>query len=255
MSELSLSEHRLVLEEAESTNTSLAALLAGGAELGQLYSLLALSQTAGRGQRGNSWHSSPGQNLSFSFVLHRTGVEASRQYYISEYVVLGLLRMLSESLGEDEAQHLSVKWPNDIYYRDNKLAGILIEHQLMGRAIQSSIVGIGLNVNERSFPEDLPNPISLSAISGYTYDVLGLHERLMQVYWAELGGLLAGDYEVLHQRYMQALYRRQGYHPYADAEGEFMAELVDVRPSGELVLCDTEGRQRSYAHKEVRIII
>ncbi len=113
-------------------------------------------QTAGKGQGTNSWESERGKNLTFSVLLHPQDIPANKQFSISMLVSLALCEALGQHIGD-----LSIKWPNDIYWRNAKIAGILIEHRISGSLIRDSIIGIGLNVNQRHFLSDAPNPVSL----------------------------------------------------------------------------------------------
>ena len=158
-------------------------------------------------------------------------------------VSLAICEALGEYIGD-----LSIKWPNDIYWRNAKLAGILIENRLCGSTICDSIVGIGLNVNQRRFQSDAPNPVSLWQICEHEID----RELLLREVLSALDRYQGRE---VRQQYMSMLYRRKGFHPYADAEVTFMAELVDVEDDGYLLLRDDEGRTRLYSFKEVSLII
>lgn len=248
-------ENSLILDEVVSTNSYLLELARRERDLPQLYSVVARHQTAGRGQRGNTWSVSPGDSLTFSFLLRSTGLVANRQYAVSEFTAYSVFSTLREQLPEGDKQRLSIKWPNDIYIDDRKIAGILIEHSITGKHIDFSVVGIGINVNETAFPSSLPNPISLRQITGRTYKLSELHRGLMQSFAEWLEPLLMGHHNELHERCMSHLYRRRGLHRYRDARGAFLAEVRDVLPSGELVLLSEEGEERVYAFKEVTNLI
>lgn len=241
----------LVLNEAESTNSTLMHLAQTSPSLPQLYCVLAKYQTAGRGQRGSSWVVTPERSLTFSFLLRSGALKASEQYAVSELAAYGLMKTLAQYLPEDLRGQLSVKWPNDIYFGDRKLAGILIEHSITSGIIDYSIIGIGVNVNEKEFSQDLPNPISLRQITGTYYDLSEVHQRLMEQFSTMLEEFLLGEYHKVHTRYMESLYRRTGLHRYHDAQGAFSAEIKDVLPSGHLVLQTEDGQERTYAFKEV----
>lgn len=200
-------------------------------------------QTAGRGCGTNKWESERGGNLLFSVLLHPTDIPASRQFRISMAVSVAISEALEQHIGD-----VCIKWPNDIYWRDGKLGGILIEHTLQGSGIRSSIVGVGLNVNQQLFRSDAPNPVSLWQITGQTTDRRLLLDDILR----RLDVLLTAD---VRSRYMSRLYRRRGYHPYTDAAGVFMAKITDIREDGRLVLTDESGRERTYGFKEVQFVI
>lgn len=124
--------------------------------LDNLSVLSASEQTGGRGQRENKWHSEPHLNLTFSIILKNPPVRAADQFCISEITTVTLVHFLSTYGIEAD-----IKWPNDIYVSGKKTCGILIENSLKGQAIDWSIIGIGLNVNQSEFPTDLPNPTSM----------------------------------------------------------------------------------------------
>ena len=200
-------------------------------------------QTAGRGCGTNSWESERGQNLTFSILLHPQDIPASRQFHISIAISLAICEALGQQIGD-----LSIKWPNDIYWRNAKIAGILIENTLKGTTIKDCIIGIGLNVNQRAFRSDAPNPVSLWQIHGQTTD----REQLLHDVLHSFERYLYAD---IRAQYLAKLYRRKGFHPYADEGGAFMAELADVEDDGHLLLRDEAGQLRRYAFKEVSFII
>ena len=199
-------------------------------------------QTAGRGCGTNRWEAERGKNLLFSMLIHPKDVPASRQFRLSMAVSLAICEALEELIGD-----VSIKWPNDIYWRDGKICGILIENTLTGAVIKDCIIGVGLNVNQRVFHSDAPNPVSLLQISGQDTDRDALLHHILE----RFGQLLTQD---VRQRYLSKLYRRKGFYPYADEKGAFMAEFVDVKDDGHLVLRDDGGTWRTYAFKEVRFI-
>lgn len=247
-----MNKQLIILPEVDSTNRYLLELAGQTPDLPPLYSVLAEQQTAGRGQRGNSWVSDPGQNLTFSYLLRPAKLKAHKQYAVSEYAAYGLLKTIARYLPEAERTRLSIKWPNDIYYDDLKIAGILIEHSITGSFIDYSVVGIGLNLNQTAFPEDVPNAVSLRQITGESYDPLSVHARLMRRYGFMHESFMLASYVEVHREYMQRLYRRRGLHRYSDSEGSFLAEIDDVLQSGQIVLRREDGRLSTYAFKEVR---
>ncbi len=236
------------LEAIGSTNTYIDQIDVADS-LSEGYVIVAHSQTAGRGQRGNSWEAAPGKNLTFSYLLRPHDVVAHEQFILSQAVALAVVDVLSRY-----ADGFSVKWPNDIYYCDKKIAGILIEHNLTGSHISRTIVGIGLNINQASFVSDAPNPVSLLQIMGREYDLDEVLSAILQA-TAMRYAMCNDDREGLRQAYANVLYRREGYYRYRDADGEFEAAIRDVRPDGYLLLVDRAGREREYAFKEVAFVI
>lgn len=232
--------------------------------LPNLYTIRTDYQSAGRGQAGNSWESEDGKNLLFSSLL-RCSVSASEQFYLTMLVSVAMVDMLAQYLPQEG---LCIKWPNDIYYGDKKLSGILVENTLMGGRVAYSIVGIGLNVNQQEFRSKAPNPVSMQQITGQEYDVQMLLEHYLKVleHWMNV------PLQVLKAAYMKHLYRREGWYPYVEREVSvapttlasaeektenrvFMAELVDVSPMGELVLRTDKGEVRTYHFKQIRFVL
>ena len=200
-------------------------------------------QTAGRGCGTNSWESERGRNLLFSLLIHHDGMPANQQFRISMAMSLAICKALGSYIGD-----LSIKWPNDIYWRNGKICGILIEHTLRGQELKESIIGVGLNVNQRRFHSDAPNPVSLWQITEQDTD----REQLLHDILSCLGDFLDSN---VRAQYLSLLYRRKGFHPFADRDGVFMAEIADVRDDGPLLLRDESGRERQYAFKEVQFVI
>ena len=152
----------------------------------------------------------------------------------------------------------SIKWPNDIYWKDKKIGGILIENELEGGYIVQSIIGIGLNINQEVFYSDAPNPVSLKQILDVDIDI---QEVMMKVVHGIVGGYrqLESNFVITQQAigtlYRKNLYRHKGLFPYRDAQGEFMAEYQEIEPDGHLILKDEQGMLRRYAFKEVSFVL
>jgi BirA family transcriptional regulator, biotin operon repressor / biotin---[acetyl-CoA-carboxylase] ligase len=168
-------ENQLVeLDSVDSTNNyAMARIHDGTASNGQIY--LAHTQTAGKGQRGKSWYSEPGQNLSMSLVIKPGLLPLTQQFLFSAAVALGILDFTKNFVKEN----WSIKWPNDIYWNDRKAAGILVENVIQGLDWRFAVVGIGINLNQQSFPPELPNAVSLGKITGSHYPVVGTAKLLI----------------------------------------------------------------------------
>lgn len=204
-------------------------------------------QTAGRGQRGNTWEAEAGKNLLLSLVIRPQGIAITQQFALSQHVSVALCKALGRY-----TDGIRIKWPNDIYWHDKKIAGILIEHDIEGDKLTRSIIGIGLNVNQVHFASDAPNPVSLCQILGHEVD----REELLATLCHEILQPCTEDgTEELHHRYTALLYRLREPALYRDAEGTFTAQIHHVEPDGHLILEDTGGRRRSYLFKEVTYVI
>lgn len=240
----------IILDEVDSTNSWLSgksSSLPGGTIVA------ARAQTAGRGQRGNSWESAPDANVTMSMLLRPAGLEIGHAFPLSEAVALGVVSALAIRLPAEIVARVAIKWPNDIYVGNSKIAGILIENSLRGNMIDRSIAGIGLNVNQREFLSDAPNPVSMFQLTGATFDVgdmIALTGREV----LESLALMQRDLSSLHQRYMARLWRGKGVHPFVEtATGRrFEAEVTGVAPSGHITLSEhPSGCPLTYAFKEI----
>ena len=207
-------------------------------------------QLAGRGQKGNVWESEAEKNLLFSILVHPQHVPAHRQFVLSELIALAVSGVLGRY-----TDGICVKWPNDIYWNDRKICGILIENHLQGSDIRDSIIGVGVNVNQEVFHSDAPNPISLKSVTEREYDLQVLLDEIMTSFERYYRQVEQGEYVQLHEAYCQVLYRREGFYPYRDASGPFDAEISRIEEDGHLVLTDADGRNRRYAFKEVEFMI
>lgn len=215
-------------------------------------------QTGGRGQGGTVWESERGKNLTFS-ILTAPMVKAAEQWNIQEAVACALLYTLKKQVGKEQRPLFSIKWPNDIYWKDKKISGTLAECTVRDGLISRCIVGIGINVNQRVFTSDAPNPISLWEIKGEETDLKLLLDELIGCLTDTLknsigspGAKPAG--ETYSNYYKQNLYRKEGFHRYRDKDGEFVAETESITPQGKLVLRLRDGKQREYGLKEVEYI-
>ena len=203
-------------------------------------------QTAGRGQLGNVWESEKGKNLTFSLVLYPQALPVKQQFLISQIAALSVKETL-----DAYTEGISIKWPNDIYWQDKKICGMLIENDLTGHNLLRSIIGIGINVNQTTFRGDAPNPVSLWQILKQEVDREVVLCQFLSRFEAYNQALSTGEKALIHDRYMKALYRREGFHPYTDAQGAFSAQIYGIEPTGHLLLQDTAGTIRRYAFKEV----
>lgn len=236
---------RISLDTTASTNEYARRLTDGAGS--ELTLITAEYQEAGRGAGTNSWESERGRNLLFSLVAFPFHLPASHVFALSEVTALAI----RDALGSYVPQCL-IKWPNDVYVGDGKAVGMLIENDLRGKSVRRSIIGVGVNVNQTVFRSDAPNPVSLAQLLGREEDRSQVLERIVQQLIHYYGMLEEGQYAALHGLYLQHLYRWEEPHAYADANGIFQARIIDVEPSGHLVLELGNGERRRYAFKEVR---
>lgn len=214
--------------------------------------LVVREQTAGRGQRGNSWEAEPGRNLTFSMMLCPRAIRPADAFLLSMLTALSIADSVSSAIGAEAR----VKWPNDIYVGDRKIAGILIENSFSGALYERAVLGIGLNVNQTRFVSDAPNPVSMAQIAGREFDLDDVLGAVTDTIAADLAAFNpASDAAPLVERYNDRLWRRTGIHPWHDnLTGEDILAAIDrVEPSGHLVLA-TEPPRR-YAFKEVAAVL
>ena len=241
------------LESVESTSTWLRTQR-GDAPHGTV--VVTDCQTAGRGQRGNSWESAPGLNLTFSVLIRpEPPVSASEQYALSEAVATAIVETLDNLVPEPE--QLQIKWPNDIYYGNCKLAGILIENSLSGSAVTRSIAGVGININQETFISDAPNPVSLRQLTGKTYDLEPLLEDVCLAIVKNVRRLNDPAQRIaIGKFYRFRLWHREGLHSYMLPDGtRFKAKILSVAPTGHLKLKHDDGSESVHAFKEVIQIV
>lgn len=216
--------------------------------------VVAALQTAGRGQRGHKWCSRKGENLTFSLVWEPKGaVAVAEQFILSEAVALALHATLSRFSIDSR-----IKWTNDIYVGDLKICGVLIEHILTGGSIERTIVGIGLNVNQKEFDSWVPNPTSMSLLNGVDYrldDVLGV---VCEEIESQYRLIESGRFESIRSSYNQLLYRRNERCQYLIPDGQSVERVEgivrSVAESGALCV-EIDGRLREFLFKEIEFVI
>ena len=248
-----MTDERIVyLPETDSTNSEIRRRLVECPDMRGGTVIVADFQTAGRGQKGNSWESQSGKNLLFSILLRPRRMAAAHSFILSQLVSLSIVEVLGRYIPD-----VSIKWPNDIYYRDRKLVGILIENDMQGVDVALSIVGIGVNVNQIHFLSSVPNPVSLAQVLGYEVDRDMLLGQLVDAITTSLETYSPAYDTSVSLAYMRVLYRSKGFHDYFDvlAQESIRAEVVGVEPSGRLSLRTDTGEIRNYVFKEVRYIL
>jgi BirA family biotin operon repressor/biotin-[acetyl-CoA-carboxylase] ligase len=249
MEQLSDQRRMIRLEETDSTNRYLKQLVREEhPEEGSL--VIADYQTGGRGQIGNSWRSARGENLLFSLVIYPRQLPANESFILSRITSLALKNMLDQF-----AIDIRIKWPNDIYWKDKKIAGILIENDIQGKEIDNSVIGIGINVNQQIFPLDLPNPVSLCQITGTLHDREYLLDLFLREFFLLYRDLQDDQKTAIEDEYMLDLYRVNDFYWFEDQNGRFKAKIEAVLPSGHLVLRTLDSNEeRIYAFKEVSFV-
>jgi len=250
---LFIGKNLIELDSVDSTN-SFARQLLSNSRPAEGTVIMAKEQFAGRGQMGNKWSTEAGKNITLSIVLYPDQLEADKQFFLNMAIALAV-KDFCEFVLLDEVK---IKWPNDIYYHDKKIGGILIENSISGSKITSSVLGIGINVNQEEFDEGLPNPASLIQIKkpadASTYDIPKLVEELcscIEKYYLQLRQL---HYNFLDKAYTEALYRYQQTHEFKRGESTFKGEINGVTKDGKLVI-HSGTKELRFGFKEVEYII
>lgn len=224
------------------------------AELDNMSVIAAKFQTSGRGQRGNRWTSRSSENLTFSIFIRpgRDGIPqipACRQFAVSEAAALALVDYL-ENLGIEAR----IKWPNDIYCRDLKICGILIENSVRDRVLCSSIIGVGLNLNQTEFPAEIPNPTSVKRETGRALCPETELERFIGHFDSYLSRI---EKSALRSEYLERLYRKDQVHRFVDntEDREFQGIIRGISDNACLVVEMPEGNLKEFAFKEITYIL
>ncbi len=241
--------HNLITLDAIASTNSYVLEQSAHARLPEGTVILAHHQFGGRGQRGSQWHSQPGTGLTMSIVYHPTFVPPIAQFNLNLMVSVGLVKWVSQ-LGIAD---VSVKWPNDIYVGDSKLAGILIENVIKGDQILQSVIGIGVNVNNVTFSPELPNAISLRMLNGGLLNVNECVKGICSFIEKQYLRLRAGDKENLKADYKKLLYRLDKPSQFYVAGELTTGVITGVTDTGKLLL-SSNGETKEYDLKEIRFL-
>lgn len=239
----------IVFNTIDSTNNyAMEQVNQGGVTPGTTW--FAMEQTAGKGQRGKQWHSPPGENLMMTTVLEPRMLALSHQFMLSASIALAARDFFVKYAGDETC----IKWSNDLYWRDRKAGGILIENVLRGGHWQYAIVGIGININQAEFAPQLPNPVSLRHITGLEWDAIELAKVLCGCIQQRFDALHPSMFDELLAEYKSSLFRWQQKGFYRQGEEYFEAVLRDVMPDGRLVL-EKNGEKMLLGFGEVEFVI
>ncbi|NOZ35421.1 MAG: biotin--[acetyl-CoA-carboxylase] ligase [Chlorobi bacterium] len=206
-------------------------------------------QIKGRGQRGNYWHCEKDKNLTFSIVIYPNFLFASKQFYLSKVVSLGIIDYLNT-----KKQGFKIKWPNDIYYNDKKICGILIENSIFGSRIKNSVIGIGLNMNQDVFPQNLPDAVSMKNITNKKYNIENELYLLLNYILKNYKNLKVENFEQIDKKYHSHLFGINETLEFKDKTGTFKGIIKGTLPEGRLSIQISENDIRYYNFKEVEFI-
>lgn len=235
------------IQEVSSTNTYLKDLTKTS-YITEGTVILADFQTTGKGRGLNTWHSEKGKNLLFSILL-KPEIEASHHFSLVEFVSLALIDTLNEY-----KIAARIKWPNDIFALDKKIAGILIENNIVADKIQTSIIGVGLNVNQVLFPEELPNAVSLKQVNKHEINKNELLRRILDSINIRYDQLLSNLFNELHEEYTNTIYRI-GEKIYYNQKGEQREGLLKrISQTGEIFIESEHGKEFEYQFGEIQFL-
>lgn len=212
--------------------------------------IMAEKQYAGRGQHQNGWHAEPGKNLTFSLLLKPYFLPVTDQFDLVRAVSLGVYDALEPLLGNQ----LKIKWPNDIYYADYKLGGMLIENLIQGNQIKNAIIGIGLNVNQAGFPAELPNARSIKQILHGDYDLKALLSEICRHIEAYYLNLKAGKISFVRKTYLSRLYWLNENKSFKTQNTIFSGVITDVKDNGKLVIQNNNSDESEFSLKEIEFL-
>ncbi len=239
----------IFLTETESTNNYANQLLLTKAAMEGTV-VMTQFQTKGKGQQGNSWESEPGKNLLASYILQPKFLMAANQFSLSKAVSLALTDLLAE-----ENIEVSIKWPNDIYTGNKKIAGILIENSVVGLHLHSAVAGVGLNLNQTDFISNAPNPVSLRQLTGKNYDVEEIAEKLWDKLKMRYNQLKSLNFSIVDTDYLGHLFRFREWAFYAKQSVFFEAQIIGIGDFGQLQLEHRNGKISNHFFKEVEFVI
>ena len=249
ISTLFVGQNLLTLKEVDSTNNFLKSLLTNSKPLPEGTVIMADHQYAGRGQQQNKWLSEPGKNLTFSILFKPTFIKAVNQFDLTRAMSLGVYDALYQLLGEG----LKIKWPNDIYYNDSKLGGMLIENIVQGEKINNSVVGIGLNINQDSFSEEASNGTSVKKILHKDYELRLLLSEICSHIEAYYLHLKAGKIDFVRKAYLQRLYWLNEPRQFKAYDEIFSGVIEGIADNG-LLQISRNGVIVSYNLKEIEFL-
>jgi len=235
----------VILTQVDSTNNyAMASVHEGLAKHGN--AVFSRYQTQGKGQRGREWYSGDGGNIALSVILNPEQLELSHPFQLSLAVALGSYDFFSIYAGEET----SIKWPNDVYWRDRKAAGILIENIISGKKWKWAVAGIGVNVNQTTFDPELKNPVSLKQITGKNFDTIELAKELHQCVMDRTRQLSERPFGILLEEYQSHLYRKDSTVKLKKDNMTFEVIVKGVSATGQLKTFDVIEKQFDFGEVE-----
>ena len=237
--------HLIELDTVASTNIHAQSIIAEMHP--QCFVVTAKEQTKGKGQQGNVWHSEKAKNLLFSIAIYPHPIKADEQFILNKITALAVKTFIDKHLNTES----KIKWPNDIYIANKKVAGILIEHSVTGNQLKHTVIGIGINVNQKHFPENVPNPVSMYNISGIEYDLKVLLNSFVNIFFDLYNTLGTAHASSTDKAYLNALYNYNIKSNYLYKNKEIAATIKDVDTYGRLILLLEDGQEIKCGNKEI----
>lgn len=249
MKTLFVGQNSIHIESVDSTN-SYASEMLRQIELSEGSVIYTFEQLNGRGQRGNSWESEPFKNVALSLVLYPKFLSVEQQFLLTKITSLAVADLMAEMLEDSvNPKEISIKWPNDIYVKTKKIAGILIENTLRESALQSSIVGIGINVNQLNF--STKHATSLALLANKEFKLMNVLGRLCEFFEARYLQLKANKLETIDGAYLERLYKLNEWSNYSSMETMFEGNVRGVSKIGKLQIELRKGEIKEFDLKEI----
>jgi len=237
-----------ILDSVDSTNNyAMAKVHAGLAKQGDAF--FAHAQTNGKGQRGKLWQTGQGENIAISIVLEPEPLQQQEQFYLSISIALACFDFFNKYAGDET----KIKWPNDLYWRDRKAGGVLIETVLRGNNWKWAVVGIGININQGEFSEELKNPVSLKQITGKNFDVVELAKELHLLVMKRVSEINEKSFAVLLKDYNSLLYKLNEKVTLKHNNEIFETVINSVTAGGQLQVTDSTQKQFNFGEVEFLI--
>ncbi|HEY0031527.1 MAG TPA: biotin--[acetyl-CoA-carboxylase] ligase [Bacteroidia bacterium] len=253
MKTLFVGQNSIHVESTDSTN-SYASEMLRQIELSEGTLIYTFKQLKGRGQRGNFWESEPNKNVALSFILHPKFLALSKQFLLTKISSLAVADVMAEMLDfGSEKPKISIKWPNDIYVNDKKIAGILIENTLRENGIQYTIIGIGININQMEFLST-GNAVSMAQIAGVEFQPMAVLNLICAHLEARYLQLKANKEESIDDAYLACLYKRGNWAAFECAGEMLEGRISGVSPAGKLQVEMRNAEIKEFDLKEIRFI-
>ena len=245
---LFLGKNLVFVPECHSTNTLAFELISKSTSVLEGTTIITNNQTAGRGQRGNTWESAQGVNLTFSVILKPTFLSIQKQFFLTiatSLAVRNLVERYSDKPG-------FIKWPNDIIVENKKISGILIENQVQGSSIGFTVIGIGLNVNELNMPTS--RATSLNLLTQKTFQLSAVLEDLLETLEKYYLKLRSSQQDELQQEYLTQLYRKDQATKFVSDGNEWNGTIKGIDPSGRLIVINDQ-EEKTFDLKEISMVM